>query len=159
MPTPLDLGTSTPSASDSSVPCAFVVLKFGSTSVSSLANWERIAGIVEQRLSEGASAGGAGAPEVVVVHSALSGATDALGLALDQVLERRRNSDIASGPYDVSSPVGQHKGTLAALVAQHVALGQEPGLRKVGALLSSYQRELERVVGVITYGSLLLLFT
>ena len=145
MPTPLDLGAAGQSASADAPPCAFVVLKFGGTSVSSLANWERIAGIVEQRLSE-TSAGGAGAPKVVVVHSALSGATDALGLALDQVLERRRNSDTASGPYDVSSPVGKHKGTLAALVERHVALGQELGLRNVEALLSSYQRELERVV-------------
>ncbi len=48
----------------------WVVLKFGGTSVSSLANWKNIASIVKKR-------GASGAP-VLVVHSAVTKITDAL---------------------------------------------------------------------------------
>ena len=47
-----------------------MVLKFGGTSVSSAANWERIASILKDRLAQGV--------RPVVVHSALSGITDRL---------------------------------------------------------------------------------
>jgi bifunctional diaminopimelate decarboxylase / aspartate kinase len=49
---------------------AFVVLKFGGTSVSSLANWHNIAGVVRDRI--------AASLRPVIVHSALSGITDRL---------------------------------------------------------------------------------
>jgi bifunctional diaminopimelate decarboxylase / aspartate kinase len=48
----------------------WIVLKFGGTSVASQANWHNIAGVIQQRLAEGAS--------ILVVHSALSGVTDLL---------------------------------------------------------------------------------
>ena len=48
----------------------WVVLKFGGTSVSSLASWRNVAGVVRERIDAGE------AP--VVVHSALSGITNAL---------------------------------------------------------------------------------
>jgi diaminopimelate decarboxylase/aspartate kinase len=48
----------------------WIVLKFGGTSVSTLANWRNIAVVVRQRLADGA--------RVLVVHSALSGITDRL---------------------------------------------------------------------------------
>ena len=48
----------------------WIVLKFGGTSVSTLANWRNIAAVVRAR-----SAGGV---RVLIVHSALSGATDSL---------------------------------------------------------------------------------
>ena len=51
-------------------PSAWIVLKFGGTSVSSLANWTNIARIVTQRRASGA--------RVLIVHSALSGITDRL---------------------------------------------------------------------------------
>ena len=49
-------------------PSAWMVLKFGGTSVSSLANWTNIARVVASR-----QAGGA---RVLIVHSALAGITD-----------------------------------------------------------------------------------
>ena len=54
----------------SDVPHPWVVLKFGGTSVSSAANWQRIASILRERLAQGL--------RPVVVHSALSGITDRL---------------------------------------------------------------------------------
>ncbi|MEZ5499578.1 MAG: bifunctional aspartate kinase/diaminopimelate decarboxylase [Steroidobacteraceae bacterium] len=48
----------------------WLVLKFGGTSVSTRANWEQIATIVQQRLATGA--------HLLIVHSALSGVTDLL---------------------------------------------------------------------------------
>lgn len=49
---------------------AWVVVKFGGTSVSSLANWRNIALVVKRRLAAGA--------RVLVVHSAVTGITDKL---------------------------------------------------------------------------------
>jgi bifunctional diaminopimelate decarboxylase / aspartate kinase len=53
----------------------WIVLKFGGTSVSSLANWRNIAHVVKQRLACGA--------RVLIVHSAISGVTDRLEKLLD----------------------------------------------------------------------------
>src|SRR5215831_10543304 len=49
---------------------AWLVLKFGGTSVSNAANWHNIANILKARIAEGF--------RPVVVHSALSGITDRL---------------------------------------------------------------------------------
>src|ERR1700685_4408459 len=49
---------------------AWVVLKFGGTSVSSAGNWHNIAGVLRARIAEGI--------RPVIVHSALSGITDRL---------------------------------------------------------------------------------
>lgn len=75
----------------------WVVLKFGGTSVSSVANWKNVAGVLRDRLAEGL--------RPVVVHSALSGITDRLeqllSLALSgdwqPVMEQieRRHRDLA----------------------------------------------------------------
>ena len=48
----------------------WIVLKFGGTSVSTLANWHNIAHVVRKRLADG--------DRVLIVHSALSGITDRL---------------------------------------------------------------------------------
>jgi diaminopimelate decarboxylase/aspartate kinase len=56
----------------------WVVLKFGGTSVSSVANWKNIAEVLRERLAEGL--------RPVVVHSALSGITDRLEQLLSQAL-------------------------------------------------------------------------
>jgi diaminopimelate decarboxylase/aspartate kinase len=60
----MTMADSTPAASP------WVVLKFGGTSVSSVANWKNIAAVVRDRLAEGM--------RPVIVHSALSGITDRL---------------------------------------------------------------------------------
>jgi diaminopimelate decarboxylase/aspartate kinase len=69
----MTMAASTPAASP------WVVLKFGGTSVSSVANWKNIAAVVRDRLAEGL--------RPVIVHSALSGITDRLeqllAIALD----------------------------------------------------------------------------
>ena len=54
---------------------SWIVLKFGGTSVSSLANWRNIAEVLRQRRATGA--------RVLVVHSALTGMTDRLEKLLD----------------------------------------------------------------------------
>jgi len=54
---------------------SWIVLKFGGTSVSSLANWRNIAHVLRQRRASGA--------RVLVVHSALTGITDHLENLLD----------------------------------------------------------------------------
>ena len=51
-------------------PTDWRVLKFGGTSVSSLANWRNIAATVRQRSGDGSP--------ILIVHSALSGVTDLL---------------------------------------------------------------------------------
>ncbi len=53
----------------------WIVLKFGGTSVSSVANWQNIARITADRCAQGA--------HVLIVHSALSGVTDRLERLLD----------------------------------------------------------------------------
>ena len=53
----------------------WIVLKFGGTSVSSVANWRNIAEVTRARRAEGA--------RVLIVHSALSGITDRLERLLD----------------------------------------------------------------------------
>jgi diaminopimelate decarboxylase/aspartate kinase len=56
-------------------PSAWIVLKFGGTSVSSLPNWTNIAQVAAQRLADGA--------RVLIVHSAVAGITDHLERLLD----------------------------------------------------------------------------
>ncbi len=80
----------------------WVVLKFGGTSVSSLDSWRNIAAIVRGRLVAGE------AP--VVVHSALSGVTDALEVLISQAL------------------AGSHATALSDIDARHRALARALGL-------------------------------
>jgi diaminopimelate decarboxylase/aspartate kinase len=56
-------------------PSAWIVLKFGGTSVSSLPNWSNIARVVTERRAAGA--------RVLIVHSAISGITDRLERLLE----------------------------------------------------------------------------
>ena len=64
----------------------WVVLKFGGTSVSSVANWHNIAGVLRQRVAAGM--------RPVVVHSALSGITDRLESLLTAALQGRHGAVI-----------------------------------------------------------------
>ena len=67
---------------------AWVVLKFGGTSVASAANWHNIAGVIRARLEA--------RMRPVVVHSALSGITDRLEALLTAALEGRHEPALES---------------------------------------------------------------
>src|SRR5512138_448616 len=96
----MTMADSTPGASP------WVVLKFGGTSVSSVANWKNIAAVLRDRLAAGL--------RPVVVHSALSGITDrleqllslALGNEWQPVMEQieQRHRDLARDLGVVPSP-------------------------------------------------------
>jgi bifunctional diaminopimelate decarboxylase / aspartate kinase len=67
-------------------PSAWIVLKFGGTSVSSLANWTNIARIVAERRATGV--------RVLIVHSALSGITDRLERLLDAAIGHAQEEEL-----------------------------------------------------------------
>jgi bifunctional diaminopimelate decarboxylase / aspartate kinase len=67
-------------------PSAWMVLKFGGTSVSSLANWINIARVAAERCSGGA--------RVLIVHSALSGITDRLERLLDAAIAQAPEEEL-----------------------------------------------------------------
>ena len=69
-----------------SQPSAWVVLKFGGTSVSTLPNWTNIAGIIAQRRAAGA--------RVLIVHSAISGITDRLERLLDAAIGQAQEEEL-----------------------------------------------------------------
>jgi diaminopimelate decarboxylase/aspartate kinase len=85
---------------------SWVVLKFGGTSVSSVANWKNIAAVVRERLAAG--------ERPVIVHSALSGITDRLEQLLAKALDggwealadqiEQRHRDLARDLGVVPSP-------------------------------------------------------
>ena len=80
----------------------WVVLKFGGTSVSSAANWLKIASVVRSRL--------AGFLRPIIVHSALSGITDRLEALLS------------------AAPAGTQAGILEHIDATHRALALDLGI-------------------------------
>lgn len=135
----------TKSAADAPT-CPFIVLKFGGTSVSSVENWRRIAGIVRLRLSE------ASGRKIVIVHSALKGVTDKLLLSLEQALERRPSSRGATasgvGPHDNMRATGTHRVTLDSIMSQHQDLADALGIPFSDAqlLLEPYRTELSRIL-------------
>ncbi len=117
---------SSDSPSSASPQAAWVVLKFGGTSVSSRANWLRIAAVVRERLEGGA--------RVLVVHSALSGITDRLEKLLTAAL---------ANDYEV---------VLSAIESRHRELLTELGLT-VGERLAAHLAELRQVAaGVALMG-------
>jgi diaminopimelate decarboxylase/aspartate kinase len=67
---------------------SWIVLKFGGTSVSSLANWRNIAEVLRRRRATGA--------RVLVVHSALTGMTDWLEKLLDPNQAHTTNAMLAA---------------------------------------------------------------
>jgi bifunctional diaminopimelate decarboxylase / aspartate kinase len=83
-------------------PSAWIVLKFGGTSVSSLGNWANIARVAAERLAGGA--------RVLIVHSALTGVTDRLERLLDAALGQA------------------HEAELHAIEERHRRLAQELGV-------------------------------
>jgi diaminopimelate decarboxylase/aspartate kinase len=103
----------------------WIVLKFGGTSVSSLANWRNIAEVTAARRAEGA--------RVLIVHSALSGITDRL----------ERLLDVARGPAQAAD--------LAEIEARHRGLAADLGL-ELGEACERQLAELRQIaagVGLI----------
>lgn len=104
-------------------PSAWIVLKFGGTSVATLGNWTNIAGVVSERAASGA--------RVLIVHSAVSGITDRLERLLDAA---------GGGAYEAELRAieERHRGLAAEL---GVPLGEEVGrhlaeLREIAAGIS-----------------------
>jgi len=67
-------------------PSPWIVLKFGGTSVATLANWTNIARVVTERRAGGA--------RVLVVHSAISGITDRLERLLDAAVGEAHQEEL-----------------------------------------------------------------
>lgn len=100
----------------------FVVLKFGGTSVSSLARWQTIASLIRRRQGEGL--------RVVVVCSAVSGVSN--------LLERLLPEAVA----------GTAAGTLHAIRSRHDTLAAELGVPLNAA--SAELEEVERIASGVT---------
>src|ERR1700728_3444906 len=101
----------------------WIVLKFGGTSVSTLANWRNIAAVVRQRLSDGA--------HVMVVHSALSGITDRLEKLLAAALG------------------GAHEAALRVIEERHCELAAQLGVG-VSPELDAYFATLRQMAAGIS---------
>jgi bifunctional diaminopimelate decarboxylase / aspartate kinase len=67
-------------------PSAWIVLKFGGTSVSTLANWLNIERVATERLRTGA--------RVLIVHSAVTGITDSLERLLDAAVGQGHEEEL-----------------------------------------------------------------
>jgi len=100
----------------------WVVMKFGGTSVSTVANWTTVAGLVRNRLADGV--------KPVVVHSALQGVSNAL-VAL---IEAACTGDTGDG--------------VDAIRQRHYLLAGELGLDGP-ALLDDYLHELDQLIAGI----------
>ena len=102
------------------------MLKFGGTSVSSLANWRNIAKVVAERRAGGA--------RVLIVHSAITGVTDHLEKLLDAALRQ------------------SHEEELRAIEERHQRLAAELGI-PLGAELERQLAELGQIAaGVALVG-------
>lgn len=104
----------------------FVVLKFGGTSVSSVANWRRIADVLRARLEEGV--------RPVVVHSALSGITD----RLEQLLT------LADG--------GDWQAVMDQIEHRHRELARDMGVTPSAELEQQFKRLREIASGIALVG-------
>jgi len=100
----------------------WVVLKFGGTSVSSVANWQNIARIVQARRADGL--------RPVIVHSALSGITDRLETLL------------------IAAMTGEQAPVLAEIEQRHRDLAAQLGVRP-GADLERHFTDLRQIASGI----------
>ena len=125
-------------------PSAWMVLKFGGTSVSSLANWRNIARVAAEREARGA--------RVLIVHSALAGVTDQLGRLLDTA--------IGEAPEEELRTIEQRHRRLAAELGVPVPPEVErqlAELREIAAGVSMVREVSERTrARVMAAGELLL---
>lgn len=97
----------------------WVVLKFGGTSVSGLANWEHIKAVVSQRVEEGY--------KVCIVHSALSGISNMLQALSDRAEKEEESRHIVE-----------------KIIDRHRELAQELGVEE-SERLENYFMELEQL--------------
>ena len=104
---------------------AWVVLKFGGTSVSSVANWHNIASVVRARI--------AASLRPVIVHSALSGITDRLESLLS------------------AAASGTHLGVLEQIDAKHRDLARNLGIVP-SAEFEHFIKELGNLAGMAARG-------
>lgn len=112
-------------------PSAWIVLKFGGTSVATLGNWTNIAGVVSERAASGA--------RVLIVHSAVSGITDRLERLLDAAVGEAYEAELRAIEE-------RHRGLAAEL---GVPLGEEVGrhlaeLREIAAGISLVREVSDR---------------
>src|SRR5450755_401040 len=105
---------------------SWIVLKFGGTSVSSLANWRNIAAVLRQRRATGA--------RVLMVHSALTGMTDLLEKLLDP------------------KPAPAADALLAAIEERHRALAGELAIPVSAALARQFAELRQIAAGVALVG-------
>jgi diaminopimelate decarboxylase/aspartate kinase len=103
---------------------AWVVLKFGGTSVSTLQNWRNIASVVSSRI--------AASFRPVVVHSALSGITD----RLESLLAAKDRS---------------HLELLDRIEAAHLHLAQQLNVA-LGPRFDGFMQELRQMAGELAHG-------
>lgn len=113
---------SLPNPSDS----GWIVLKFGGTSVSSLAVWEGVAKITRDRLQESA--------QVLIVHSAISKATDQLDALLQNI------------------PAGDVSEALQALQDRHWRLAAELGVDPEHALGDEWRDFAQLIDSLVLLG-------
>jgi len=107
---------------------SWVVLKFGGSSVSTLATWKNIAAVVKKRSATGA--------QVLVVHSAVTGITDKLEKLLDAALQQK------------------HEEALAVIEKRHRDLAAELGIA-VSAELEKHFSDLRQIAaGVALVGEI-----
>ncbi len=108
-------------------PSAWIVLKFGGTSVATLANWTNIAGVVAERAASGA--------RVLLVHSAVSGITDRLQRLLEtsvcesyeaelEAIEERHRRLAADLGVPLGAEVERHLAELGELAAGIALVGE-----------------------------------
>ena len=100
----------------------WAVLKFGGTSVASVASWATIRDLVRDRLDAGM--------RPLVVHSAIAGTSDLLEELLRQ------------------ATAGEHDALLAEIVERYITLASDLGVDGV-ALLQTYLNELEQLMAGI----------
>jgi bifunctional diaminopimelate decarboxylase / aspartate kinase len=105
---------------------AWVVLKFGGTSVSHASLWHNIAGVLRERLAAGL--------RPVVVHSALSGVTDRLEALLPAAL------------------AGEHAAVLAAIGTLHRDLARALSVAP-GAQFEAFFHELAQIAATLAGGA------
>jgi len=120
-------------------PSAWIVLKFGGTSVSSLPNWSNIARVAAERQTGGA--------RVLIVHSAISGITDRLERLLDAAIGQAPEEELRAIEdrhrilaAELSVPLGEDvERRLAELreIAAGVALVREVSDRTRARVLAS----------------------
>jgi bifunctional diaminopimelate decarboxylase / aspartate kinase len=103
-------------------PSGWIVLKFGGTSVATLANWTNIALVAAERCADGA--------RVLIVHSAVSGITDRLERLLDAAI------------------AASHEGELKAIEERHRGLAAELGV-PLGEEVERHLAELREIAAGI----------